>query len=221
MSRRRSSCRARSEKSVPRAEPSARARKHSSAMLSAARTAIFSVSPTADSRTASCILRSTYPASSATYVGSRCVRIRYRCPLISTVTSRGWSSFTEGLEIQRVDLFEHVLDAAADLLALRAQRRQLGARAFRRGKPPACGVELGAQPRVLLGRARVVGARPIQNRDELFQLLFEAIDGLELDRCGGYRGLGHAPSPPGPPACVNVSPRRSRGSLATARSRRN
>ena len=51
-------------------------------MFSAASTAIFSVSPAGDSRDASRILSSTNAASSATYAGSRWLRIGYRWPWI-------------------------------------------------------------------------------------------------------------------------------------------
>ena len=55
-----------------------------------------------------------------------------------------------GLEVQRLDLPEHVVDAAADLLALGAEHGQLGAGAFGFGDAGAGRVELGAQPGVLL-----------------------------------------------------------------------
>src|SRR5436305_7328609 len=114
------------------------------------------------------------------YVASRWLRIGYRIPLISTLTTRD----SIGLQVQRLDLLEHVVDAAANLLALAAQRRQLRAGALRVGDARPCGVELGAQPRVLfgaarllgagagelLGQARVLRARAVQDGDELLQL---------------------------------------------------
>src|SRR5436190_14029682 len=121
----RSSSRVRRLRLLLCALPSSRARKHSSAMLSAASTAIFSVSPAGDSFAASCIFSSTYAARSAIYVASRWLRIGYRIPLISTLTTR--ESMIGRSEVQRFDLFQHVADARPDLVALGAQRRELGA----------------------------------------------------------------------------------------------
>src|SRR5205814_8781003 len=82
----------------------------------------------------------------------------YRMPLISTLTTRE----SMGLEVQRLDLLEHVADASADVLALAAQRRQLAAGLLGVGQPSAHGVELGAQARIFFRGPRLLGARPRQ-----------------------------------------------------------
>src|SRR3954451_7989007 len=99
------------------------------------------------------------------YAASRWLRIGYRIPLISTLTTRESISGAPGVpgsEVQRLDLLQHVADAAANLLALAAQGAQLGAGAFGVAQPRPRALELGAQPRVLFGGARLFGARARQ-----------------------------------------------------------
>src|SRR5262249_54309019 len=96
----------------------------------------------------------------------------------------------EGLKTDRLELFEHVLHATANLLALGLERRQFGAGAFALGDPGARGVELAAHAAVLVLRARELRAGLVEHRDELFQFLFEAIDRFEFN--AGHCRLRHA-----------------------------
>src|SRR3954470_10215513 len=139
------------------------------------------------------------------YAASRWLRMGYRIPLISTLTTRE----SMALQVQRLDLLEHVVDARADLLALAAQGGELGAGALRVGHLEPGRVELGAQPGVLLGGAGLLGARapefvgdarllgagPIEDRDQLLQLLLEPVDRFDVDRGSRQRCLCHSLSP--------------------------
>src|SRR5436190_17870320 len=101
-----------------------------------------------------------------------------------------------GLEADRLDLAEHVVDAAPDLFALGAEHGQLGAGALGFGRPGAHQLDLAAQLRVLLVgagdlranpdqlfvRPRAVRARPVEHRDEHLELLLEPVDGFDVDR---------------------------------------
>ncbi len=66
------------------------------------------------------------------------------------------------LEVQRLNLPQHVVDAAADLLALGAEHGELAPGPFGVGQARARRVDLAAQPGVLVGGPRVVRARPGQ-----------------------------------------------------------
>src|SRR5579872_4560138 len=101
----------------------------------------------------------------------------YRCPLISTVTSRPSDIIFRGAsETDRVELLQHVLDPTADLFALRLERRQFGAGAFAFGYSGAGPVELGAQAPVLVLRAGEVYPGLLEDPDELLEFLFEPVD---------------------------------------------
>src|SRR5689334_8768012 len=118
------------------------------------------------------------------YAASRWLRMGYRIPLISTLTtleSMADAPDGPGLQVQRLDLLEHVADARADLLALRAERGELGAGAFGFRRLRAGGLQLRPQPRVLFGGTRLLRAgapelvagarlfrpRPVQHGHEL------------------------------------------------------
>src|SRR5438045_8213467 len=85
------------------------------------------------------------------------------------------------LQVQALNLREHLADARPDEIALFAERGQLAGCAFRFRQTPLHRVELARQPRVLVRRARLFGAEPIDDADEQLDLLFEAIDRLEID----------------------------------------
>src|SRR5436190_1991642 len=105
----------------------------------------------------------------------------------------------------RVKLLEHVADPRANLVALRAERGELGARALRFSGLRARHLQLRAEPRVLLGGARllgagasefvvgarVVGARTVEDGHELLELLLEPVDGFEIHRRRRDRCLCH------------------------------
>src|SRR3982750_2646539 len=95
------------------------------------------------------------------YAESRWLRIGYRMPLISTLTTldsiTGSPVGCRALQVQGFDLLQHVADAAADLLALDPERLELDPGTLGLGEPPAGALELGAKPRVLLGGARLLG----------------------------------------------------------------
>src|SRR4029079_19675128 len=84
-------------------------------------------------------------------------------------------------QIQRFKLFEHVADARSNQIALVAQRLQFGGYRFARGKAGAQRFELARQPLVFFRLPGLFGFHPIDQADEPFDLVFEAIDGLELD----------------------------------------
>src|SRR5262249_50807344 len=101
---------------------------------------------------------------------------------------------------------QQAADPGANLLALDAERRELRAGPFGGGGARSRGIELGAEPRVLFGRARLfragarqllvrpraLGPRPLEKGDELLQLLFEPIDGFQVGRGGRDRCLCHS-----------------------------
>src|SRR3954452_3605303 len=153
------------------------------------------------------------------YAASRWLRIGYRIPLISSLTTRD----SIGSEVQRLDLLQHVVDARTNLVALGAQGRQLDPGGLGLGGADLGRVELGAKPGVLfrraclfgagtgelLGDAGLLGACPpelfadpralatstVEYRDELFQLLFQPVDGVQFDRWSCDRCLCHELSP--------------------------
>src|SRR5262249_24223995 len=94
-------------------------------------------------------------------------------------------------EADGVELLQHVLDASTDLFALGLERSQLGAGSFALGDADARALELGAQPTVLVFRARQLRPGLLETPDELFQFLFEPIDRLEFNRTC-YSRLRHA-----------------------------
>ena len=91
------------------------------------------------------IFCSTYEARAATYFSSSELRIGYRWPAMSTVTTRMEFmdlKLGESRHLQRVELREHIRDARANQVALVAQRRELGARGLGVGKPRAQRVDV-------------------------------------------------------------------------------
>src|SRR5512143_3792194 len=100
----------------------------------------------------------------------------YRCPRISTRTTRSGSlirlpapappTSPTSLQVQRLDLLEHLGDAGANLFPLFLERRELGRGAVGFRELRLGGLELARQPQVLILGARFGRAHPADHLDQ-------------------------------------------------------
>src|SRR5687767_10048437 len=93
------------------------------------------------------------------------------------------------LQVQPVELFEHLSNPALDKVALFAQRHHLGAGAFGAVNPRLERLDLGPQLAVFFGHPRLFALDACDGVDEELDLLFKSIDRFES---GGSRLGGHS-----------------------------
>src|SRR4029079_9321641 len=90
------------------------------------------------------------------------------------------------------ELLQHRRDACADLIALVAQRGDLAGGVLGGHEARVRGLELAREASVVVGQPPGVALQTVDHRHEQLDLLFEAIDGLDVDwmRCGLGDHLG-------------------------------
>src|SRR6476659_2135800 len=91
-------------------------------------------------------------------------------------------------EVELVDLRDHLGDAAADELALLAQRRDFRRGAGRLAEPRARRVDFALEPRDFVEGPRAIGPEAVNHSHELSDFFFEAINRLQIH---GGGGTGH------------------------------